>query len=312
MLLKFENESDWLEARKQDVSSTQVAALLGASPYRSRFALWHLKRSGTDADPFVPNNATKWGKRLQNVVALGICEDEGWQCEDLSFFYLRDPDLRIGASMDVKAICPNAGPGLLEIKTTAYFDESRGWFKDTAPVDYEMQLQTQMHLAIRDGQDIRWGAIGALDGRKEVRIYRRAYDPQFGQILDDEARKFWNSIAANDEPDPDYKMDAALIRLLQGPIKVGVTVDLSKNNNAHRVLEDYLKTDESYKAVKKQSDALDEGRKALKTELHHLAGPAEAVIIGGTRIGMKETTIAPRQQDGYSFRRFDVKTSQVK
>lgn len=209
--------------------------------------------------------------------------------------------------MDVKAICPNAGPGLLEIKTTAYFDEDRGWFKDTAPVDYEMQLQTQMHLAIRDGQDIRWGAIGALDGRKEVRIYRRQYDAQFGQLLDDEVRKFWNSIEANDEPDPNYRMDAALIRLLQGPIKVGIVNDLSTNNNAHRVLEEYLKTDAEYKIVKAKTDALDESRKALKTELHHLAGPAEAVVIGGTHIGMKETVIAPRQQDGYSFRRFDVK-----
>ena len=36
----------WLSLRAQDLTSTDVAALFGMSPYKTKFELWHEKRSG--------------------------------------------------------------------------------------------------------------------------------------------------------------------------------------------------------------------------------------------------------------------------
>jgi len=84
-IYKFETEDQWLEARKQDVTATDISAMLGLSKFKSRFALWHEKKSGIVANEFVENERTKWGKRLQNVIAKGVCEDQGWEGEDDNF-----------------------------------------------------------------------------------------------------------------------------------------------------------------------------------------------------------------------------------
>ena len=109
------------------------------------------------------------GRRLQNSVALGICGDEGWKCYDLFLNYAQIKHLKIGASMDHRVVCEDRGVGLLEIKTTSFFSEQNGWEKDKAPIDYECQLQTQLHVYKANGVDFDFGAIGALDGRKNTK-----------------------------------------------------------------------------------------------------------------------------------------------
>ena len=115
-IYKFQTEQEWLNAREPDVTSTDMAALLGLSKFKSRFALWHERKTGIIANEFVENDRTKWGKRLQNVIAHGICEDEGWAGEDLGLFYISDHDLHLGCSLDVLVECPVRGKGLLEVK----------------------------------------------------------------------------------------------------------------------------------------------------------------------------------------------------
>ena len=223
MLLRFENEAAWLEARKRDVTSTDVAAMLGLSPYKSRLSLWMEKAGVIEPDDLDDNPFALWGRRLQRPVAIGICEDEGWGAQDLTGLYLRDPESRLGASMDAKASGGDRGNILLEIKTTGYFGEDSGWFKDVAPIHIEFQIQTQLHLAIKDGQDIQCGCIGALSGRKETRLYFREHDAALGAMIEEEAKKFWRSIELKEPPAPDYAVDGDLIRRLQGPVDLGGT-----------------------------------------------------------------------------------------
>lgn len=306
MLLKFDSESEWLEARKHDVTSTEISSLIGLNKYKSRYKLWHEKKGNIESD-FVENPYTKWGKRLQLPVSIGICEDNGWEGEDLSFFYLRDPERRNGASMDVRAIDPVRGNGILEIKTCTAFNEDSGWTLEKAPIYYECQLQNQLHLALKDGQDIKWGAIGALSGDKQVRVYNREYDAEFGALIDSEVEKFWRSIEQDEEPTPDYRIDSDVIRKLQGAIRVEELVDLSGNNRAHELLSIYQEKTSFFSDLTAQSKEIDEERKAIKAELHHMAGNAGIVRLGEIDIGVKETVVAPYMNQGYSYRRFDIK-----
>ncbi len=225
-LHKFETEKDWLNARKQDITSTEVAAMLGMSQYKTRLKLWMIK-AGKIEDDFVENRFTKWGKRLQISIGQGICEDEGFECYDLTNYYIRDDANRLGCSLDFRIVRPDGVPGLLETKSTGFFDESNGWYKDRAPLDYECQLQGQVNLAIRDGQDIKFGVLGALDGRKSTRLYTRLPDPAFWDLVKEEADKFWHSIKIDEPPAPDYAADADLIRRMQGAVNVGQNISLT-------------------------------------------------------------------------------------
>ncbi len=304
-LLKFTTESEWLAARKKDITSTEVSALFGLSEYKSRLRLW-MEKAGQIESDFEETAPTKWGKRLQNAIGQGIAEDEGFECYDLTGYYLRDPEARLGASMDFKVICPNRGTGLMETKSTGFFDEEFGWLKNRAPTGYEFQIQTQMNLAIEDGQDITWGCIAALDGRKNTRIYDRRPDTELWESIKEESRKFWRSIEQNEPPEPDYLVDSSLIRSLQGDIDIGRNISLTGNNRAHLLIENYKTLETVLQPSKEHVKDTESRMEAIKGELHHLMGKAETALIGDYRINARETAIDDRLQKGYKYRRFDV------
>lgn len=304
-LFKFNSESEWLEARKHDVTSTEVSALMGMSEYKSRLKLWMIK-AGKIEDDFVETGPTKWGRRLQNAIGQGISEDEGWTCFDLSNYYLRDDEARVGASMDFKVVCPAGTTGLLETKSTGFFDTESGWIGDRAPIDYEFQIQTQINLANAEGHGVTWGAIGALDGRKNSKVLRRTPDTALFAMIRAESLKFWHSIAINEPPAPDYAADGELIRMIQGKINVGQNVSLTGNNRAHELIEAYIALEAAREQVIPMFKNGEARINAIKNELHHMAGKAETVLIGDYRINCSETVIDDRLQKGYKYRRFDL------
>ena len=93
-----ENKAHWLELRSMDITSTEVSALFGISPYKTHFELWHQHKDGLITE-IEENERMRWGSRLQNAIAEGIAEDEGWQIR-LMDEYVRDPARRMGSSFD--------------------------------------------------------------------------------------------------------------------------------------------------------------------------------------------------------------------
>ena len=45
-VIAFRSEQEWLDLRKKDITSTDVAALFNLSPYKTEFELYHEKLSG--------------------------------------------------------------------------------------------------------------------------------------------------------------------------------------------------------------------------------------------------------------------------
>lgn len=275
-IMKFNTEEEWLEARKQDVTSTDMAALLGLSKWKSRFALWHEKKTGI-APEFVENERMKWGKRMQNVIAHGICEDEGWTGEDLGLFYIRDEDNRQACSLDVKVECPVRGTGLLEVKNIGLDAYAAGWTEDEAPAYYEVQLMQELHLANKAGLGITWGCIGALVGGNQPKLYFRDYDPEIGAMFDEEAAKFWASIEAGEEPKPDYSVDGPALQRIRGAVVEKSTVDVSDSNRIPELIRLYEEAGETEKAAKAQKDA-------AKTEILDIIGDAAKATLPGYSI----------------------------
>ena len=275
-IYKFETEVEWLEARKQDVTSTDLAAMLGLSKWKSRFALWHEKKSGISAE-FIETDRTIWGKRLQNVIAHGICEDEGWQGEDLGLFYISDESLRLGCSLDVKVECPQRGTGLLEVKNIGLDAFAASWTNEEAPAYYEVQLMLEMHLARKAGIDIQWGCLGALVGGNKPVLYFRDYDAEIGAMFDEEVVKFWASIEANEEPKPDYSVDGAAINRIRGAVIEKSTLDVSESNRIPELISIY----EEGGVMEKEGKAMKESAKA---EILDLIGDAAKAVLPGYSI----------------------------
>jgi len=66
------DRNHWLELRRADVTSTEVGALFGISPYMTRFELWHQKRSSGVVD-VEPSERMQWGTRLQDAINFSEC-----------------------------------------------------------------------------------------------------------------------------------------------------------------------------------------------------------------------------------------------
>lgn len=306
MLLRFETEQDWLNERAKDVTSTEVAALMGLNPYKSRLRLWHEKRGDVESD-FEDNPFTKWGRRLQNVVAQGITEDEGWsELKDLRLFYARDPVLGLGSSFDFKVLT-DLGPTKLEIKVAEMFREEDGWLKDQAPLNYEFQLQTQLHLAALHDPEIKHGIIGTLGGRQKTRLYRREYDASVGSMIEEEVFTFWQSVKLNRPPEPDYAVDGPLLEKMRGPIRGGDIINLTGNDRAQELVAHYKNQKSLASALKKELKPVEDSMEKIKAEILHLIGRNETAIIGDMQISAKEQVREDAVTYGSSFRRFDLK-----
>jgi len=303
LLLKFDNEAEWLEARKQDVTSTEVAALFGLNPYKSRLRLWH-EKAGTIEPDFVESDGTKWGRRLQIPVGMGICEDECWTGDDLTGFYARDPVRRLGSSFDLGVVSIERGRGLLEVKIADNFREDDGWFKDKAPLHYEFQIQNEMHCARIDTPEVNWGALGCLGKRQAVRLYIREYDAKVGDLINEEVESFWRSITAGRPPKPDYTVDSDLLESLRKPLRSGDVINLSTNNRAMDLAASYDNLREIRGPLQDQIDVINAEMDTIKSELWAIIGRNEKAIIGPYTIGARETKVEEFINYGHTRRGF--------
>lgn len=311
MLLKFNTESEWLEARKSDITSTEIAALFGLHPYKSRLALYYEKTGELESD-FEDNDLTKWGRRFQIPVAMGICEDNGWEGFDLTGYYFRDEKCKTGASLDVKAVCPKRGTGVMEVKIAESFSEDMGWTKTSAPTHYEFQLQSQMNEAAKNGTPFDWGVIATLGRRQYTRLYMREYDPELGAIMDNEAEVFWESVRTRTPPKPDYTVDLKLIERFIKNIRSGDIINLSNDNRACTLVDEYYILREEKRNLQRQADKIGESMEAIQAELLEKIGRNEKAKIGEFIINTKEIIVEDKVVYGHKRRSFTVSKPKTK
>lgn len=276
------DEQEWLALRTQDITSTEVAALFGYSPYVTQFELWHRKKSGV-AEAIETNERMKWGNRLQDAIALGVCEEHNWTAKKFTD-YARIPSLRIGSSFDWSVENQDGDIGILEIKNVDRSVFAADWSNDDdlllAPPHIEMQLQHQLLVTGRT-----WGCIAALVGGNQLHIGMRTADREVHDVMRQKIAWFWKSIDDNNPPSPSFPEDAQFVakklynKALDGCI-------------AHSTPEvDALLAE--YASVSQQAKLLEEQRDTLKARVLMQIGPAAKVISPLGNLTCSETAANP-------------------
>ncbi|NED31028.1 lambda-exonuclease family protein [Streptomyces sp. SID8499] len=201
----------WDEARTGlTITATEIAAVVGLSPWMSRFTLWH-KKAGLRVAPFEMTPAIEWGNRLEDVVA------DKWQDEHPGFIAApagtwrhrdRDwqratPDRLIYPQPSGEFNLPEQATGLLEIKTSPMGDD---WGPDGAedgvPIWYRCQVMWQM-----DTLGLRRTDFGVLISGHDYREYVVEYDEGEAKILRDAAEQFLNEVRDGVRPPIDSADD---------------------------------------------------------------------------------------------------------
>jgi predicted phage-related endonuclease len=190
----------WHALRGVHVGASEVAALFGVQPDYAPglLALW-LDRAGKVPLPRVENPRVEWGLRLEEAIAAGAAEREGWDVLP-GLYASRDG---LGATLDRRIAAPCAGdegcegPGVLELKNADWLAHRRAW-GDEPPTHILLQLQAQLAAT-----GYSWGAIAVLVGGNDLRIYRYRARPALQAEILRRVVAFWASVRAGKAPAAD-------------------------------------------------------------------------------------------------------------
>lgn len=274
------DEQHWLDLRTKDLTSTDIAALFGLSPYKTAFELFHEKRDGKVVS-FTPNERMKWGNRFESAIAQGVAEDNDWLVQPLKV-YMRDPDLRLGSSFDFEITSLLHGKCILEIKNVDSLQYMRKWKDDgagaiEAPEHIELQVQHQMLVS-----GYQWCALVAMVGGNSPKITFRKYDPEIGAAITKKAAAFWASIDANEPPSADYTRDAELISQIYSQVNQGEVYDAWHDVELASLVS-------NYQAANTSCTHFEEMAKKYKAQIIERVKTAEKVVGDFGSITMSRT-----------------------
>lgn len=280
------DREQWLEWRREDVTASRVGALFGAHPYETALRLYAEKR-GVE----FPNEDTKTmrrGRWLEPAVAKAVEEMRpDWKLEAPNV-YLRDPDIRLGATPDFYIHDPVRGLGVLQCKTVAPSVYARDWHNGSEiPFWITLQALTEMMLA-----DAAFGAVAALlvdPHNMDVAILDVPRHPAGEDKIVAAVKEFWRQVIIGIEPDPDFSRDAEVIKLLMPRETPGKAVDFSGHNELPAMLEERA---DLMAVIKDADDRCSE----IETEIKYLLGDAEV----GNGLSDWKITYRVQKRAGYT------------
>lgn len=295
------NEDHWLEERAKDITSTEVSALFGVSPYLTEFELWHRKKAG-DIVKYDGNERTRWGLLLQDSIARGLAEEDGLSIRRMEE-YVRDPKLRMGSSFDFAIIdLQYSTPkdyGILEIKNVDSLVFKNQWQIDQNTIEppLHIQLQVQHQLALTG---LEFAKIGALVGGNKLVKLECKPNKKIIDAIKIKIDVFWRSIESNESPSPNFELDADFISKLYGDSQKGKTFTVSELPEVELLARLYKNLSEEEKAIKSKKDA-------VKAQILTQIKDAEKVFGNDFTIsaGMTAETEVSYKRDAYrNFRIF--------
>ena len=294
------DRAQWLEERRSGIGGSDVAPMLGLSPWKTPFALWQDKTGR--AVEVEPDEAQRermhFGTVLEDVVAREHAARTGQRVQRVTSM-LRHPDVPIALANLDRAIVEDGSRarwdqaagrvlgarGILECKTAhALAQNSADWGEpgtDQVPAYYWMQVQWYLGIA-----RLPYADLACLFGGQRFVIYTIASDAAIFSDLLSEADRWWRAhVVADVPPQPRTEDEArALWRShVAGRSKI---VDVAVADAVHELAE-----------VKSQIKALEEREQALRDRVLPAFGDAESIEYMGRRLATWKQNKASTKTD---------------
>jgi putative phage-type endonuclease len=189
---------EWHAARAHGLGGSEIPAVLGLSPFESRYSLWH--RKANLIGPIEESPEMEWGTRLEQAVAdkfrdehrdLHILKSGTYRHIERPW-QIANPD---GLSWHVDLGVSEDPVGLLEVKTSPFGDNWGEAGTDEIPVHVRAQV-----LWYLDTFGLPFGEVAVLISGLDYREYLVEYDPAEAQILRDAAVEFLATLDAGTPP----------------------------------------------------------------------------------------------------------------
>lgn len=323
---------EWLHWRTKGMGGSEVAALLGISPYATAFDVFKAKVDNDGQHRFLGEEPVKgpkiraelltdnpifeWGHRLEAAVRLKIADHlDGVPRSGGGLYGLKSHPLAIVTPDGILTKRRRFAPlGLIECKTSG---DSDGWLEQDpyGPIHYQVQAQWQMGIT---GIHTCFLGCFVLGFEREFFLKTVQFDEQwFGEMLDI-VEQFWADHVLTGEPpmhDYSHPRTTDLLKELH-PHATEPPVHLDEVEGAEEWINTYFDAQATAKAAEK---ALDEAKNWLKFEL---GDSAKGFLRGESVISWPEITshripvaklrekfpdVAAALEEESTYRRFTVR-----
>lgn len=278
---------DWLQRRQHDVTASDTAPVLGVHPNRTPAKVWAEKTGLIAPQPQTEFLEFRLAQEAAVVQMLKFRRPT-WDIRRAGV-YLRDPDLRYGATPDVVATDPEReGFGVVECKTAIRSVYERDWREideglAEAPLWHQLQV-----LAGGDLAGASWCGVAAL-------IYDSpgtgtfVYSPvernaEVETRIRDAVARFWAAIDIGKQPPLNYALDADVIAALHPDAKIKEPLDLSADNRIRDLLIERAGIKTKFKELEPDEQRCD----AIEAEIKDKLGAHQLATLPGWRLSWKE------------------------
>ncbi len=262
------------DPNRSTISATQVPALYNASPYITKYMLYHQLRGDIPTDS-AGDSRMNWGLKLQPLILEQAAQDLALEViPNHENRYLRRGSL--GCTRDATIIAPDLGPGAFETK--AVFDykiwmQNWGGGKEV-PKHVEIQLQNQILVGDGAGNSFKWGKLGVwVCG--EMYYYDREPVPELWGRMEADAAEMLADVKAGREPQPFGSVEEVPWLNKFMPVNKEKVLDLSGDPAAEALITTALK----YIEAKDLASANNKISEAYRAKLLAAAGDAAEVLL---------------------------------
>jgi YqaJ-like viral recombinase domain len=270
-ILRPQTREEWLRLRQGDVTASAAAAVLGAHPYTTQYALWALKTGRTSEDP-EETPIFRRGRLLEPVNAQMLIEDyPDWRVEyPLKSAYYRDAEKRIGATPDCFASRPDRpGFGVVQFKSASDLVFKEKWLDpETGAVVVPLWIACQAIVeAAQTGAS--WACVSVVVVGFGIELHVIDIPLHEGVLrrIEDGVADFWRVVNSGDHPPIDWQRDGGTVLDVFRQSEAAVA-DLSSETG----LDDLV---DAYNRAKTARDEHDRVVKALRPQLLYALGSNE-------------------------------------
>jgi putative phage-type endonuclease len=270
---------EWLAVRKRGIGSSDAAAAVGLSPYKSQLELW-MEKTGRDAalpkaDPHDEESPAYWGNILEPIVAAHYTKRSGNRVRRVNAV-LQHPDPEFSwmlANIDREVIAAD-DVQILECKT-AGINGARLW-KEGVPEYVQLQVMHQLAVTGKQAAD-----VAVLLGGQHVEIHRIERDDFLIARLMRLEQQFWQYVIDDTPPPADGSESAEQALRCLFPEDSGQSLDLRHDERLSATFAEL-------KAVRELLSVHEQRESELKQTLQQAMGNATRAVFEGGSITWKK------------------------
>ena len=258
-----QDRTDWLNERRKGIGGSDVAAIVGLSPWVTALDVYEQKLGLVP--PVETTEAMYWGTMLEPAIRQAYSDRTGFAVEKPEKPFVHPKYTFMRANLDGLVINDNR---IAEFKTAS---TSHGWGEpgtDEIPEYYLTQVQHYMAVTDKPVCD-----VALLVAGRDFSVYTVEADKELQEQLIEIEAEFWDKVQKHIPPEPATYEEFQRIRKQKFPASGCLEAD----EEVIQTVREYLQADDEEKAITARMGE-------LKKRIAELLGDNNAFMLNGKKL----------------------------